>query len=361
MTYVKSNYSTSSWGRLKYIFDDPAHDGSEHRVLAVVGNNLKLWGSNGIIYPNQSGFYLNKQFQNVRKKARNKNKRHEAQHLILSFSEKEFSTNDPKKIEKESEQINVLVTKFMNQRFPNTQWVSAVQCDGTGHKLHAHVLINPVKSNGRCIQTNRFSVDKLRCQWNKSMNQNYLPVTGHIYQLAFKKDQSGEVVKPLGWQDKLQQTLEWARQTAKDVEEYLKLLNTKNITVAKRNKKGDWSYHIEVNGKKKTVRDFYQRIDKKTGLVKSTRGLGKDYTPLSLTKYFKNKAVNKGTNKDYDKNKFKRSNRSIEQLARESNRRRERQLIERFISGRKQHEEDSRRTSNKTRSSKSRTRLDGKD
>jgi len=51
MTYVKSNSSTSSWGRLHYIFDEQAHDGSDHRVLAVEGSHVNLWrSSKGVPY-----------------------------------------------------------------------------------------------------------------------------------------------------------------------------------------------------------------------------------------------------------------------------------------------------------------------
>lgn len=42
--YLKSNSSTSAWGRLHYILDGAAHDGSDHRVLNVVGGNIRLWG-----------------------------------------------------------------------------------------------------------------------------------------------------------------------------------------------------------------------------------------------------------------------------------------------------------------------------
>ena len=45
--YVKSNYITNAYGRLKYLFDEPAHDGSAHRVLGVNGSNVYLWGPRG--------------------------------------------------------------------------------------------------------------------------------------------------------------------------------------------------------------------------------------------------------------------------------------------------------------------------
>lgn len=356
MVYVKSNYSTSSWGRLKYIFDDPAHDGSEHRVLSVTGNNIKLWSSNDGVFPNQSGYFLNKQFKSIKKKAWNKRKRHEAQHMILSFSEKEFSTDNPNDLKKESDQINELVKGFMNERFPNTQWVSAIQCDGEGHKLHAHVLINSVKPDGRCIPTKQFSVTPLRNQWNRYLNQNYLLVTGHLYLSPFDNKKPGKTIKSKGWQEELQKTLDWARQKAKSIEKYLDLLKSKDVSVINRNKRGDWSYHVSVNGKDKAVRDFYQRIDKKTGLVKSTRGMGQEYTPKSLKGYFKNKQESDSNEKQQENG---RNDQRLEQLARGESRRREKQLVRRFIIRREDEERD--KLSNKTGHSEFVSGLDGKD
>ncbi|WP_195701606.1 relaxase/mobilization nuclease domain-containing protein [Companilactobacillus futsaii] len=289
MTYIKSHSSTSSWGRLHYIFDDEAHDGSDHRVLSVAGNNIRLLGARGHPNSDQSGYYLNIQFKNVRKKAWNSHKHQQAQHLILSFSEEEFSTRDDENLKEEANQINMLVKQFMYGEFPDCQWVSGIQCDGEGHKLHAHVLINSVKPDGKCVRTNKFKISKLRNNWNDFMDENYLAVTGHVYVNPFKKDKAASNVKPKGWQKQVQETLEWAKNKAETIENYLTILRDKGITVSRRNKRGDWSYHFKVNGKDKTVRDFYQRIDKKSGLVKSTRGLGKDYTPTSLKEYFENK------------------------------------------------------------------------
>jgi hypothetical protein len=289
MTYIKSHSSTSAWGRLHYIFDEDAHDGSDHRVLAVAGNNIKLLGIRGHPNPDQSGYYLNAQFKNVRRKAWNSHKHQQAQHLILSFSEEEFSTKNNENLKAEANQINTLVKEFMDESFSDCQWVSGVQCDGSGHKLHAHVLINSVKPDGKCVRTNKFKVSKLRNNWNNFMDENYLAVTGHVYVNPFKKDKVASNIKPQGWQKQVQETLEWARNKAETIENYLTILRDKGITVSKRNKHGDWSYHFKVNGKDKTVRDFYQRIDKKSGLVKSTRGFGKDYTPDSLETYFENK------------------------------------------------------------------------
>lgn len=312
--YVKSNYITNAYGRLKYLFDEPAHDRSAHRVLGVNGSHVYLWGPRGQPNLSQSGYFLNQQFRMVRRRATNKRKRQQAQHLICSFSESEMPTDNPKQFDLEVAQINQLVGGFMKQYFPTTQWVSAVQADGQeGHKLHCHILINSVYPDGKCVRTNSFSVSKLRHEWNEYLNDHFLEVTGHVYVNPFDKEKSGKVVKPKGWQAILKNTLSWARSQAKSIEEYLSLLKDRNITVTKRNKKGDWSYHMNVNGKEKTVRDFYQRRDRKTGLVKSTRGVGKEFTPLELNNYFNRKQETKEGSVDEESKQFHgRSERLVE-------------------------------------------------
>ena len=296
--YVKSNYITNAYGRLKYLFDEPAHDGSAHRVLGVNGSNVYLWGPRGQPYSVQSGYFLNQQFKLVRHQSANRRKRQQAQHIICSFSDHEMPTDDPEHVRDEVEQINQLVSGFMAEYFPNTQWVSAIQADGQeGHKLHCHILINSVYPGGKCVRTNEFSVSRLRHEWNNYLKDHYLEVTGHVYVNPFDKDKPGTVVKPKGWQAALKETLQWARNQAKSIEEYLSLLKSKEVTVTRRNKRGDWSYHTTVSSKKKTVRDFYQRRDRKTGLVKATHGMGQEFTPLELKSYFKKK------HKQYENNK----------------------------------------------------------
>ena len=233
-------------------------------------------------------------------------------------------TDSSERINEEVNQINQLVGGFMKQYFPQTQWVSAIQADGQeGHKLHCHILINSVQPDGKCVRTNEFSVGRLRHEWNNYLQDHYLEVTGHVYVNPFDKDKPGKVVKPKGWQAALKETLQWARDQAQSIEEYLGLLKTKNVTVTKRNKKGDWSYHATVNGKKKTVRDFYQHRDRKSGLVKSTRGVGQEFTPLELSKHFKQKQQNETKEVSVDEEKSQQYDGRSERLA-ESRRQRQR-------------------------------------
>ncbi|AJO73506.1 hypothetical protein SH83_03755 [Lactiplantibacillus plantarum] len=347
MVYVKSNSSTAAWGRLKYIFDGSAHDNSEQRVLAVTGSNIRLWGGIDNPYAEQSAYYLNQQFKRIRHRAWNKHKRHQAQHMILSFSESEFSINNPDTLLLECRQVNRLIKGFMEMYFSNSQWVSALQKDGIGsHHLHAHVLINSVKIDGKCVRTNNFKVFKLRNQWNKYLEENYLSCTGHVYVNPFHKDNPRKVMKFRGWQEQLHQTLEWARKGAESIEEYLYLLKGKGVTITERNKHGDWSYHMFFNNNPKTVRDFYQRIDRKTGQVKTTRGMGQAYTPISLKKHFKAKKQ-----KETEKNEeIKTNSGRSERFARKEERQREQRFIKQLVNELSSDERDT--SCNKARSSK---------
>lgn len=347
--YVKSNYITNTYGRLKYLFDEPAHDGSEHRVLGVNGSHVYLWGPRGQPYKSQSGYFINQQFKMIRQRAVNKHKRQQAQHLICSFSDREMPTNDPNKFDEEVGQINQLVSGFMSLYFPETQWVSAVQSDGQkGHKLHCHILINSVRPDGKCVRTNEFNVSKLRNEWNDYLQDHYLEVTGHVYVNPFDKDKPGKTTKPQGWQALLKETLKWARKHARSVEEYLQLLNSKNVTVTKRNKKGDWSYHTTINGKRKTVRDFYQRRDRKSGLIKSTRGMGQEFTPLELGKYFKQKQQSETKEVSTDEEESRQCNGRSERL---TEFRRQRQRFNVYVA-RQQLATDDEESSNQARSTK---------
>lgn len=256
-------------------------------------------------YAQQPGYYLNQQFKRTRQLAWNKRKRHQAQHLILSFGDSEFPTADRDGLDPEADQVNTLVQGFMGEYFPDTQWISAVQCDGEGHKLHAHVLINSVKpADGKCVNTQQFKVYRLRHEWDKYLNEHYLAVVGHPYVDPYQKIKAATQPQVKGWQSRLRDTLEWARQTAETIETYVGLLRGKGVSITDRNKRGDWSYHVKVNGKDKTVRDFYQRRNRKNGQVKSTRGMGKDYTPDELSKHFKNKQKTEEhtTNEENDRN-----------------------------------------------------------
>lgn len=63
------------------------------------------------------------------------------------------------------------------------------------------------------------------------------------------------------------------------------------MTVTERQKGKAWTYHQTVTTKtgcrELKVRDFYQRVDKRTGEIKATRGLGHSFSKSAIEAYFK--------------------------------------------------------------------------
>lgn len=328
MAYLKIHSSKNVWSRLHYVFDEEPHnDYRGDRVLNVTGGNIALWGPAEQPYASQSGYFINSQFKAIRRRARNKRKTTQCHQIILSMDEREFSTKDPNTLPQEARELNQLVKGFMDDYFPESSWVSAIQADGSGERLHAHIIINSVQPNGKIVPTSKLMVYRVRNEWNRYMENHYLAVTGRMWVNPFQKDKAATTTKPLGWQAQLQQTLEWARAKAQSLEQYLGLLIDKDVTVTERNKKHDWSYHVTVNGKDKKSRDFYQRRNKQSGLVTSTRGLGQAYTPNMLKQYFKSK------NKKVDDTNDEESNAAgqrLQQLGQLAEQQRHRELIAQF-------------------------------
>src|SRR5699024_11766548 len=90
MVVLMSNACKSSYGRLTYIFNQPAHciDKTSHRVLCCSGNNIKmLHAPDGSITPLQSGTYLEKQFHQSLKKAFNPKRQYQCQSIIFRSEE----------------------------------------------------------------------------------------------------------------------------------------------------------------------------------------------------------------------------------------------------------------------------------
>ena len=76
----------SSYNRLKYVFNEPAHSyqKTDKRVLAATGFNIKMLHDNdGRISVTQNGAYLERQFRTVLKRAHNPKRRYQAQTIII--------------------------------------------------------------------------------------------------------------------------------------------------------------------------------------------------------------------------------------------------------------------------------------
>lgn len=294
MATLMSNACRSSYGRLTYVFNQSAHNTTKtsHRVLACSSINIKmLHNPDGTLSLVQSGAYLEKQFHNSLKRAFNPKRKIQCQSIIISFSNNEFDTTN---LSEQASQALQLVQGYANEFFDDAQSVSVVQADGNGGRLHVHLLINAVNPSGRTIATNRFSVYKMRRNLNDYLNHNFERVTGRKWENPFEKTENRKDLDNLSsrsiWQEQLKKTIALVKTEVDNVKDFLNKLSQLGITVTERQQGKSWTYHSTIKTakgtKKVSARDFYQRIDKNTGQVLTTRGLGQAYTKQSLEAYY---------------------------------------------------------------------------
>lgn len=290
-----SNACRSSYNRLTYIFNQSPHNNGKtnHRVLACSGTNIKMiHNPDGTLTVSQSGVYLEKQFHQSLKRAFNPKRKTQCQSIIISFSNDEFDTSN---LDEQASQALQLVQGYAKKYFGDAQSVSAVQCDGNGGRLHVHLLIGAVKTSGKTIATSRFSVFKMRRNLNDYLNSNFERVTGRQWKNPFDKTIERKDLNNLPnrskWQEQLKKTIDMVKTEVDNVKDFLAKLSQFGVTVTERQHGKSWTYHGSIKTakglKKISARDFYQRIDKKSGQVLTTRGLGQSYTKENLTLYWK--------------------------------------------------------------------------
>lgn len=325
MSIVKTQACKSYYTRLSYILSGTPHntDKVSHRVLAISGQNVNLLhDKNGHISTMQSGAYLERQFHQSLMKARNPKRTYQCQSIIISFSPDEFDTLD---INKQASQANELAQLYIKRFFSDSQALSVVQCDGNGGKMHVHILVNSVNQQGKTIQTNRFSIFHLRKQFDKFMSQSFENVTGRPWPGPSNQNQrldSNNLTTKSEWQKHVKQVIEKVKSEVTTISDFLTKLSQYGITVTNRSKETAWTYHQQVKTatgiKEYKVRDYYERRNKKTGEIKSVRGLGKDFTKASITEYFESKnkkeVVIYGKRKSKSTNESKPSEQSIQEI-----------------------------------------------
>lgn len=161
MSITKCLSRKNSRALIKYLLDGKAHDQTltAFRNLAVSGHNLmatKGIFNQQIVDKTYLWPFVANQFQATQQMSyaasKGRKKSIEAYHMIFSFSNAEFPLNGNQ--QKEAQQVVKLVGGYLNQRLPkDSQWIMAVQRDGRGHKLHAHVALNSVQvATGKTIQ-----------------------------------------------------------------------------------------------------------------------------------------------------------------------------------------------------------------
>ena len=306
MSILQTHSCHSSYNRLKYVFNEPVHSyqKTDKRVLAATGFNIKMLHDNDDrISVTQNGAYLERQFRTVLKRAHNPKRRYQAQTIIISFDPSEFDTSD---LKTQSQQALQLVQHYVRKHFADCQSAIAIQSDGEGGKLHAHVVMNTIRPSGKTVATNRFNIQKLRKDFDEEMQTNYQKVTGRqwtnpIHNQTERKDIHNLMTKS-EWQQQLKELITQIKVKVDNIADFLKQLEQHGVTVTKRQKGKAWTYHQVVTtrtGRRELkVRDFYQRVNKKTGEIKSTRGLGQSFSKSEIERYFNKKEKE---NQNYDR------------------------------------------------------------
>ena len=306
MSILQTHSCHSSYNRLKYVFNEPAHSyqKTDKRVLAATGFNIKMLHDNdGRISVTQNGAYLERQFRIVLKRAHNPKRCYQAQTIIISFDPSEFDTSD---LKAQSQQALQLVQHYVRKHFADCQSAIAIQSDGEGGKLHAHVVMNTIRPSGKTVATNRFNIQKLRKDFDEEMQTNYQKVTGRqwtnpIYNQSNRQDIHNLTTKS-EWQQQLKELINQIKVKVTNITDFLQQLEQRGVTVTERQKGKSWTYHQVVTtrtGRRELkVRDFYQRVNKKTGEIKSTRGLGQSFSKSEIERYFNKKEKE---NQNYDR------------------------------------------------------------
>lgn len=197
---VSKSYSRKNVRALiKYLLDEKPHSTAlvSQRNLLVTGQNIYQLADP--YHPNEPPQWDSNlvagQFGASRSHAKNQYKKVQAFHIIASFSDAEFPPEGDQKIE--AQQAATLVKGFLGQYFPDdAQDLIAIQRDGRGGKLHAHIAVNSILTSGKCLRTNlvtqteREYVDKqghkqhipgFRKEFNQYLEQNFQRVTGREF------------------------------------------------------------------------------------------------------------------------------------------------------------------------------------
>lgn len=322
MAILKIISSKSSRNTIKYLLDEQAHntDLTSDRALKIDSQNVDL---NFNADKNLFTMYVYNQFSAVREIAKKKDKKEQARHLIFSFSDDEFNlTKD--NLKEKSEQALTLCSDFLRKKLPDqAQFLTVAQADGSGHKLHVHAVVNSVMLDKKNVDTNLYNTISNRKyrsildDFQNYMSTNFEKVTGKKYEVNFDtshkelKNSSFERIKERGgyvWKDDLKNRIRQAKLYSNDLASFEKNLAQTGVNVTKRrasvgkDETGKKIYRkaytfsfVDQEQKQRKIRDISRT---KSGALK---GLGEDYTPLSLERSFKTK--HRDTDKDKSKTK----------------------------------------------------------
>lgn len=306
MVVSKTIKSTNATAALRYILNDTPKVQNEtgHRVLAVASQNIDKDYADKI-----DPLYSAAQFNVIRHstkkyKLHGKDKKIQVEHLIFSFSNKDFDLSN---VTTQAKQALKLVGDYLKERLgPSSQWVGVAQDDNEGHNLHVHVAVNSVNVDGKVFNTNlvrQTLPDGIMNTFNDYLDNHFEQVTGRQFQRvqpqpvratdttvsSKERNMKANRSSANSWKDDLKVILDEAMTNNVDIQGFLDQLAANGVTVTekphKMGKNADGSvkkrtsYHylyVDTRGKQHRSVDF---AITRQGAV---RGLGEDYIPDNI-------------------------------------------------------------------------------
>lgn len=178
MVVPKEIRTKNSHGLISYMLDEDPHstDLVSVRNLIIDGQNLERTYTGR--YDNSA--FIESQFYASRVASNKQDKKTQAYHLIFSFSDQEFPLTKKRKQQMtQARQARDLVKGFLTHQLqPEAQYLLAVQRDGEGQKLHVHVALNTVLTDGRTLDTNDLSIVKKHKRTKMVNGKRYTTVPG---------------------------------------------------------------------------------------------------------------------------------------------------------------------------------------
>lgn len=315
MVVSKTIKSTNATAALRYILNDTPKVQNEtgHRVLAVASQNIDKDYADKI-----DPLYSAAQFNVIRHstkkyKLHGKDKKTQVEHLIFSFSDKDFDLSN---VTTQAKQALKLVGDYLKERLgPSSQWVGVAQDDNEGHNLHVHVAVNSVNVDGKVFNTNlvrQTLPDGIMNTFNDYLDNHFEQVTGRQFQRvqpqpvratdttvsSKERNMKANRSSANSWKDDLKVILDEAMTNNVDMQGFLDQLAANGVTVTekphKMGKNADGSvkkrtsYHylyVDDSGKQHRSVDF--AITRRGAI----RGLGENYIPDNIQKQLELNAV----------------------------------------------------------------------
>ena len=281
-------HSDSSTKTMSYIGKEEAHSQryTKTRNLVCGGQNLA-----NDYQGHFNWLYSAMQMLATRELAGKADKPKQAHHLIISFSEKDFPKVTGDDLQKQAQQAYELVDGYLKERFPPTaQYALAIQRDGKGGYLHAHVCLNSVNFDGKTLSTDLFDKFKLDKSLNDYFNKHFEDVTGRKFEPVkptkeksngdywnkkHKEEDAKKGKKPYIWKDDLRERIDLALRISVNSDEFFANLKKQgvdagesNTTIDGKRKKSFTYSFIDENEQFQTIRAYRVRRGKAIGLGK---------------------------------------------------------------------------------------------